>query len=110
MDVLKKLVYAKYDSHCAYCGIYLDIEDMEIDHFFPKAKGGSENIENLMPSCHVCNRYKDSDNIHQFRHKLKKVSNRIRKQIMGEIAERHGMIELKEFDQFYFEKVDGKII
>lgn len=33
---------------------------MEIDHSRPKARGGSDHMNNLMPSCQSCNREKGS--------------------------------------------------
>jgi 5-methylcytosine-specific restriction endonuclease McrA len=32
----RKLVFNKYNGHCAYCGIELTIKSMQVDHFLPK--------------------------------------------------------------------------
>lgn len=50
---------------CTYCGAavnYLgrnpDAEPMHVDHIFPQSRGGTDNPENLAPSCGQCNRSK----------------------------------------------------
>ena len=58
-------VWEKYNHHCAYCGREIKLEDMQIDHFFPKNRGnysrwsdkegkyivshGEDSMENYMP-------------------------------------------------------------
>lgn len=57
----------KYDGHCAYCGRPLKMKNMTVDHLIPKSKGGSNSIENLMPSCQDCNFTKADDNLEMLR-------------------------------------------
>lgn len=33
-------VWEKYGHHCAYCGKEIKLEDMQVDHFVPKNRGG----------------------------------------------------------------------
>jgi 5-methylcytosine-specific restriction endonuclease McrA len=40
---------------CAYCGG----EATEMDHFIPKALGGSDDWDNLVPACRTCNASKN---------------------------------------------------
>ncbi|QMT41792.1 HNH endonuclease [Kingella oralis] len=64
----KKIKVAeKCNWRCAYCGCELDLETMCIDHFLPKAKGGSNHLENLMPSCRSCNSTKGTSDLETFR-------------------------------------------
>ena len=48
---------------CAYCSI-TEMEAsgiaFEIDHYLPQSHGGSDNYDNLMYSCDICNRKKSS--------------------------------------------------
>lgn len=65
-------VYNKYGGHCAYCGIELKIEEMTVDHVFPKSLlhfSGNE-FENLNPSCRQCNSVKSSYPLELFRFRL----------------------------------------
>ena len=43
---------------CRYCGKTSDEKELEVDHVIPKARGGSNNLENLVTSCFECNRGK----------------------------------------------------
>lgn len=47
---------------CGYCGVSeLDIGgELQIDHYQPAAKGGSDDRENLVYACVHCNRFKGS--------------------------------------------------
>ena len=39
---------------------------MQVEHIYPKAKGGSNRISNLCLACHSCNQNKGTKNIEQF--------------------------------------------
>ena len=32
----KTQVYAKFDGHCAYCGVKIQYRDMQVDHIISK--------------------------------------------------------------------------
>lgn len=49
---------------CVYCGKKVTEATMEVDHIFPKSKGGQNIFENYACSCHVCNASK-ADNLPQ---------------------------------------------
>ena len=40
---------------CQYCGRKSPEAILEIDHRFPKSKGGEDNIKNYITSCQECN-------------------------------------------------------
>lgn len=44
---------AAYDSCCAYCDVRLERPSRE--HVIPLCRGGSNNIDNLVPACRSCN-------------------------------------------------------
>jgi 5-methylcytosine-specific restriction endonuclease McrA len=50
------------DEHqCQYCGRKpADVRDLNLDHVFPRSRGGTATWENLVTSCHPCNRRKGS--------------------------------------------------
>jgi 5-methylcytosine-specific restriction endonuclease McrA len=127
IDKNKRLdVFNKYGGRCAYCGIELDINDFQVDHKVPKryfeisGEDGVDDIDNLMPSCSVCNHYKRSLSLENYRNEwLGKLHLRIKripknprsdkgkkyKKYMEKILERYNISEDKPFDGvFYFEK------
>lgn len=100
-------VYNKYDGHCAYCGNKIEYKDMQVDHIIPQREKGSTNdIENLMPSCRMCNHYKRGYSLYQFKEwLLAGIIERIKKIYIVKVAERYGMITFHEWDKkFYYEK------
>lgn len=81
----RKAVYEKYGGHCAYCGCELDYKDMQVDHVDscyrndPESKTGNEvkksadelnQLDNLMPSCRMCNFYKSVSTLEAFRKRV----------------------------------------
>ncbi len=128
----RKSVYDKCNGHCAYCGIEIDIDNFQIDHKIPKrffkyfgiGNKDVDDIENLLPSCSVCNHYKRALDIEKFRNEwLGKLHTRIkripknprtengrkRKEYIERILNRYGITENKPFDKvFYFEKKNCK--
>lgn len=53
---------ARDGFRCQYCGAASTDEDvrLEVDHILPLSRGGSDDIDNLITACHVCNRGKGS--------------------------------------------------
>lgn len=43
---------------CLYCKVWVVIQDLELDHFVPLARGGANTLDNLACSCHKCNQRK----------------------------------------------------
>ena len=106
MKIDRQAVYAKYDGHCAYCGKEITIKEMEVDHLRPKRNGGTDDMDNLMPSCHTCNHYKRANSLENFRDwLLGELIDRLMKVYIFRVALRYGMITINGWDKkFYFEK------
>jgi hypothetical protein len=116
----RDIIYQKYDGLCAYSGTPLE-DDWQIDHVVPKCKGGTDNIENLIPVQKILNHYKRSLGIEDFRKlwlgglhmrigKLPKnprtENGKHKKEYMLKIASYFGIDENTSFDGvFYFEKL-----
>jgi len=110
MTKAKRLeVYNKYDGHCAYCGKIIQYTDMQVDHIKPQRQGGTDDVENLNPSCRSCNHYKRARNLEGFRRVMKTLHERVRKQYICKVAEDYGIIKVKPWDgKFYFEKGESE--
>lgn len=58
-DEEKKQLYENSDKKCAICGnLILSIDDCEIDHIIPFAKGGKTELANAQIVHRICNREK----------------------------------------------------
>lgn len=103
---IREQVYKKYNGHCAYCGCELDYKDMQVDHvksvFY---YNGTNDIDNLLPSCRMCNFYKGIADIEYLRKRLETLHERLRKPFIYRLALKYGLItEHKDKVVFYFEK------
>lgn len=102
----RKQIYDKYKGHCAYCGIRIKPQEMQVDHIKALRCGGADSIENANPSCRICNKYKSTLSLDVFKNwLLAGLVARLRKIFIFRIAERYGMITVNQWDKkFYFEK------
>lgn len=66
---IRRYVFEKTQGHCAYCGNRISL-DFHIDHIIPASRGGSDDIENLVPSCQLCNLTKNDRTDEEFRYFL----------------------------------------
>lgn len=109
MKIDRAKVHAKLDGHCGYCGRWIALKEMQVDHMKPRWSGGTNDPENLMPSCRQCNHYKRADNVEQFRITMSGLHNRIAKIYIHKVAVNFGMADLKPFDgTFYFERIKSQ--
>lgn len=51
-------VYARDRHTCQYCGRRLPRHELNLDHVVPRSQGGPSTWENIVCSCHPCNRRK----------------------------------------------------
>lgn len=109
---VRRQVYDKYNGHCAYCGCELDIKDMQIDHLHSvyraeiEGKKEDNSIDNFMPSCRMCNFYKGTTTIEDFRKKILTFQDvYLPDNFTTRLALKYGMATLSKWDgEFYFEK------
>lgn len=110
---VRQEVYNKTNGHCAYCGCELP-KRWQVDHVVPverqngKYTGrGTDDIDNLLPSCPSCNNYKSCLDLEDFRDQVEHTYYTVltgTKTIL--IAERYGIVERhKKEIEFYFEKI-----
>lgn len=62
----------QYGGRCGYCG---STERIEADHRTPLCRGGSNDIDNILPACRSCNRRKHQKTEDEFRALLERESN-----------------------------------
>ena len=105
---LREKVYNKCGGRCAYCGIDIAIDGFQVDHKHPQYLGGSDCLENLLPSCRSCNATKSTYTIEKFRERITGDIARIRRDSSKfRILERFGAIEVTGIEvKFYFEWTD----
>lgn len=66
------------------------------------------SIENYMPACRMCNFYKSTMSIEQFRKQIETLSERLEKIFIYRLAKKYGIVkENSENVKFYFEKVQN---
>jgi 5-methylcytosine-specific restriction endonuclease McrA len=51
-------IYARDHNTCQYCGRRLPRTELNLDHVKPRSRGGLSTWENIVCSCHSCNRRK----------------------------------------------------
>lgn len=109
---IRQQVYEKYDGHCAYCGIKLEMKDMQVDHIDPVYRAYydhrevDESIDNYNPACRACNFYKGVWPLEKFRNNIQHMLiGKLRKDFNYKMLVKYGMIR-EDFKpvRFYFEK------
>ncbi len=55
---------------CQFCGRVLPAHDLTLDHVIPRSRGGLSTWENLVAACHICNRKKGNQYVHEAGMKL----------------------------------------
>jgi 5-methylcytosine-specific restriction endonuclease McrA len=112
-------VYNKCEGHCGYCGKEITIKQMQVDHIKPLYRNdkvttlevwgverGSDNFDNLMPSCARCNRWKSTFSLDMFRKEIEHQIERLNKYNNNyRMAKDFGLIQETIIPiVFYFEK------
>ncbi|AOX02430.1 HNH endonuclease [Moorena producens PAL-8-15-08-1] len=61
---VREYLLEKWGRECAYCG--KQSVPLQIEHIYPKSKGGSDRISNLCLACDKCNQRKGNKSIEDF--------------------------------------------
>lgn len=107
----RQLIYNKYNGHCAYCGQVITRKTFHVDHVKCLRNGGTDILDNMLPSCGSCNRYKSTYDLETFRRMLSKIPERLRRDSSTyKIALRFGMVEEhREPVRLYFEEMEENL-
>ena len=62
----KNTLYGRQEGLCGGCRILFPIRNFTIDHMLPKAKGGTDHIDNLQLLCGACNSTKGTKTQEEF--------------------------------------------
>ncbi|MBD2606884.1 RRXRR domain-containing protein [Scytonema hofmannii FACHB-248] len=81
----REFLLEKWDRQCAYCGVK-DVP-LQIEHIHPRAKGGSNSINNLALSCEKCNTKKGTKDIKDFLKKDPSKLEKILKQVKRPLSD-----------------------
>lgn len=100
-------IYNKCGGRCAYCGRHIDYKEMQVDHVVSVYwRNGTNEIENLLPACRMCNFYKSTFTIDGFRERVETVIKRLEEVFIFRLARNYGIIEVRPGKvEFYFEKL-----
>lgn len=114
----RKMVYDKCGGHCAYCGCEIPFKGFNADHVlclrnYEYTDDTIDTVDNMLPSCGSCNRYKSTYDLETFRAMLSGIPMRLARDVSTyNIAVRYGMV--KEYHEpivFYFERLrDGQVV
>ena len=99
-------IYNKYDGHCAYCGKKIEYDDMTIDHLTAQSKGGTNELDNTIPSCQLCNNQKADRTVEEFRSFLENIVDVLDENKQYRLALRYKKIAVLRRSPiiFYFEQ------
>lgn len=125
MKIDRQEIYNKFKGHCAYCGDKITIEKMQVEHIIPKYNflryvqnnfqvpdflnhltvDDLNHIDNLFPSCRICNKWKDAFSLERFREEIQLQIERLNRYSANfRIAKRYGLVkETPKKIKFYFE-------
>ncbi len=110
-------IYNKTNGFCAYCGCDISFNNFQIDHLIPKRRykiiesstlvRGTDELENLYPSCGSCNASKSDLSVNDFRQRVADRIDRLNSYSTEyQIAKRFGLVkEISDEVVFYFEKI-----
>ena len=63
-------IFARDRNTCQYCGKKFPRSELNLDHVIPRSQGGTSSWENVVCSCHDCNRRKGGKTPEQARMRL----------------------------------------
>jgi hypothetical protein len=72
---VREYLLNKWERKCAYCSV--ENIALQVEHIYPRAKGGSNRISNLCLACDSCNQKKGTKNSSMFLAKKPDIPKRI---------------------------------
>lgn len=108
---IRQQVYDKCHGHCAYCGCDLAYKDMQVDHILAVGRGGTNELDNLLPACRQCNYDKHEMTVERFRKRISKELYRsLERVFVYRLAKKYSLVrEEPRTVKFYFESMDEQL-
>lgn len=127
MKINRETVYSKCNGKCGYCGESITIKEMQVDHIISQRNFWGDvmnkirvptflkhltiddvnHIDNLMPACRYCNKWKDTFTVEDFRNEIMAQVERANKYSSNyRMAKRYGLVTESVYEKplnFYFE-------
>ena len=114
-------VYDKCGGRCGYCGCEITMKEFQVDHIISQfhyklkihkkytSNEDMNHIDNLLPTCRVCNKWKSSHSLEQFRIEIGEQIKRLNEYNPNyRFAKKYGLVcETPHDIIFYFEKCGG---
>lgn len=116
MKINREEVYNKCNGHCAYCGVNITIKQMQVDHVKPLYRNdsvttlevwgverGTNDINNLLPSCSRCNKWKSTYSLEMFRNIVESSIDRLQRDTPNyRLAKDYGLITVEKKPVIFF--------
>jgi len=77
---------AQYHRRCAYCG---EQAILVVEHRVPLSRGGTNNINNILPACRPCNSRKHRLSDDEFRTRMRQHGRRVRPVLRMALCPKH---------------------
>lgn len=112
----REQIWLKYDKKCAYCGVEITIKQMQVDHIKPLYRNdnvttlevwgverGTDDIDNLNPSCARCNKWKSTYSLETFREIVQTSINRLERDTPNfRLARDYGLLKVTSDPVIFF--------
>ena len=117
---LKKIdreqIWLKYNKKCAYCGVEITMKQMQVDHIKPLYRNdnvttlevwgverGTDDVDNLNPSCARCNKWKSTYSLETFREIVQTSINRLERDTPNfRLARDYGLLKVTPDPVIFF--------
>ena len=117
---LKKIdreqIWLKYNKKCAYCGVEITMKQMQVDHIKPLYRNdnvttlevwgverGTDDVDNLNPSCARCNKWKSTYSLETFREIVQTSINRLERDTPNfRLARDYGLLKVTSDPVIFF--------
>lgn len=110
---IREEVHEKFGSCCAYCGDEIEYKAMQVDHVIPQYNyefiirthqqpeflkhltvSDVHHIDNLFPTCRVCNKWKSTFSVNEFRYEISKQLERTNEKSSNyRLAKKYGQVK-----------------